>query len=231
MEYTSVCTGIFLRRPNRFLAEVMVEGESITVHVRNTGRCEELLVPGCHVVLAAADNPERQTAWDLVAVWKEREQASPLLINLDAGAPNEAAAEWLPHSGLFPAGAEIEREVTFGDSRFDFKITAGETISFLEVKGVTLEENGIAKFPDAPTERGAKHLRELAACKAQGYGAYLLFVIQMEEASKFEINTEMDPEFNEALHEADAQGVIIHARNCAVTPSSMSIRNPVQILL
>lgn len=231
MTYDSVVKATFLSRPNRFIAKVLVKETEETVHVKNTGRCRELLIPGCTVYLAGSDNPNRKTKYDLIAVEKERQGRAPLLINMDSQAPNEAAAEWLPRSGLFSEQAVIRREVTYGDSRFDVYVEDGERKAFLEVKGVTLEQDGVAMFPDAPTERGVKHLHELCKAMDDGFEAYLLLVIQMKEIRLFRPNTATHPAFAEALQMAAARGVQILAMDCVVTPESMTIDKPVDVEL
>ena len=214
---TPIVKGKFLSRPNRFIAIVEVEGKEITVHVKNTGRCRELLPAGATVYLAAAENPTRKTPYDLVAVEKVRPDGSVLLINMDSQAPNDIAAEWLPKSGLFSADSVFKREVTHGASRFDFAVTTPDTpTAYLEVKGCTLEREGIAYFPDAPTERGVKHIRELTALARAGHPAYILFVVQMKEITALRPNDETHPAFGEALREAQAAGVRIMAVDCRV---------------
>ena len=231
MRYQEVIPAVFLERPNRFIALVLVNGQTERVHVKNTGRCRELLIAGCTVYLAAGKNPSRKTKYDLIAVEKVLPDSTALLINIDAQAPNAAAEEWLHTGALFPPAAEIRREVTYGNSRFDFCITHGETTAFLEVKGVTLEQNGVVSFPDAPTERGTKHLLELAGCRQKGYEAYLLFVVQLKGAEQFRPNDSMDPAFGKALRHAVDSGVQILAMDCVVTPDSMTIDQPVPIIL
>lgn len=231
MTYDHVVKATFLSRPNRFIAEVLVNGEKETVHVKNTGRCRELLVPDGTVYLAQSNNPNRKTKYDLIAVEKQRQGREPLLINMDSQAPNEAAAEWLPRCGLFSELATIRREVTYGDSRFDFYVEDGLRKAFLEVKGVTLEENSVAMFPDAPTERGIKHLHELCRAMDDGYEAYLLLVIQMKDVRLFKPHTATHPAFTEALQMAAAQGVHILAMDCVVTPERMTIDSPVAVEL
>ena len=231
MTYTQVVTGRFVSQPNRFIARVEINGTVETVHVKNTGRCKELLVTGCAVYLAVADNPTRKTAYDLVGVEKERPGKLPLCINMDSQAPNEAVAEWLPHSGLFSPEAVIRREVTWGDSRFDFYIEDGERRAFIEVKGVTLERDGVALFPDAPTERGVKHLRELTAAVVAGYEAYVLFVVQMKDITAMRPNDETHPAFGEALRQAADNGVTVLAIDCRVTPQEMKLDAPVRVEL
>lgn len=231
MTYEHVAEATFLSRPNRFIARVLVNGAEETVHVKNTGRCRELLVSGCTVYLARSDKAGRKTKYDLVAVEKVRQGRAPLRINMDSQAPNDAAGEWLPISGLFSDNAVIRREVKFGDSRFDFYVEDGRRKAFVEVKGVTLEENGVALFPDAPTERGIKHLRELCRAVEAGYEAYLLLVIQMKDIRLFRPNAATHPAFADSLREAAGQGVHILAMDCLVTPEGMTVDKPVTVQL
>lgn len=226
MKYANVVTGIFQSRPNRFIAEVTVDGILHRVHVKNTGRCRELLVPGNKVYLERSPNPERKTKYSLVAVEKRR--PAPLLINMDSQAPNQAAAEWLAHGAGFSPDAVIRREVKYGQSRFDFFIEDGARKIFAEVKGVTLEHDGVASFPDAPTERGVRHLRELIQCVADGYEAWVIFLIQMKEISLFRPNDKTHPEFGNTLRDADANGVKIVVMDCDITPDTMSVSAPVK---
>jgi sugar fermentation stimulation protein len=221
MRYKTIREGRFLDRPNRFIAHVEVNGKIETVHVKNTGRCLELLTPGAAVILCdCADNPGRKTRYDLTAVYK-----GGLLINIDSQAPNAAVSEWLAVGHLFPPGSKIRPEYTYGDSRFDFAAFTPE-LSLLEVKGVTLERDGAVLFPDAPTLRGAKHLRQLAAFPGQ---ATVLFVIQMRPVQYFAPNADTDPAFSMALRLAKDAGVTILAYDCAVTPEGMTLENPVDI--
>ena len=218
-------SGVFRSRPNRFIAHVEIGGEMQVVHVKNTGRCRELLVPGCRVWCQRADNPARKTQYDLIAVEK-----GTRLINMDSQAPNRAAGEWLASGGL----GEIDNlrpETTHGDSRFDFSFTRAGNPCFLEVKGVTLEADGVCAFPDAPTQRGAKHLRGLAEAARQGHGAYVLFVIQMEDVKYLHPNDRTDPTFGTALREAAQHGVQVLAVQCRVTPESMEITEFVPVEL
>lgn len=226
MKYSKITEGKFISRANRFIATVSIDGKPTTVHVKNTGRCRELLVPGVTVYLAVSDNPARKTKHDLIAVNK-----NGLLINMDSQIPNDVAAEWLPASGLFAPDAEFRREVTCGKSRFDFMIREGDRISYLEVKGVTLEQDGIARFPDAPTERGTKHIRELISLVQNGFGAYILFVIQMKQIRELCPNDAMDPAFGAALREAAKAGVVIRAVDCVVTPESLVADQEVKVVL
>ena len=227
MRYEKITAGRFLSRPNRFIAHVEIHGRTEIVHVKNTGRCRELLVPGATVYLSDSWGADgipnaRKTRYDLVAVEK-----GTRLINMDSQAPNKAVQEWLMAGNLFPAGSVIRPEYTHGDSRFDFAVFTPE-LALLEVKGVTLERDGIAMFPDAPTLRGAKHLRHLAEFSGKGY---ILFVVQMEGAAHFEPNDETDPVFGKALREAKAAGVEILAYDCCVTPDTMAIGKPIKIKL
>ena len=226
MRYTNVSRGRFLERPNRFLARVEMEGQEVLCHVKNTGRCRELLNPGAVVYLQKSDNPNRKTGYDLIAVEK-----GEMLINMDSQIPNYVAAEWLRKGSLFPEGANIQMEKRYGNSRFDIYAEAGERKAFLEVKGVTLEVEGQARFPDAPTERGVKHVRELMGCVQEGYEAYLLFVIQMTGIQSFAPNWDTHPAFGSALQEAAQAGVQILAYDCQVRPDEIVLDQPVPVLL
>ncbi len=233
MQYHQVVEGVFLCRSNRFVAQVLVGGREETVHVKNTGRCKELLIAGCRVYLSVAENPLRKTKYDLIAVEKKRTGKPPLLINMDSQMPNHAAAEWLRQGRgtPFSQNAQIRQEVTYGDSRFDCYIEDGERRAFLEVKGVTLEQNGIAMFPDAPTERGIKHIHGLMDCVRAGYEGCILFVVQMKEITAFCPHDAMHPAFGAALRDAQAAGVRILARDCIVTPDSLLVDAPVRVML
>lgn len=227
MKYDKITMGRFISRPNRFIAKIEVNGREESVHVKNTGRCRELLTAGCEVYLFESDNPNRKTRYDLVAVMKNGE----LLINMDSQAPNHAVKEWLVSGGIFGSRADVRSEVTYGSSRFDFRIEKDGRIAFLEVKGVTLENDGIAMFPDAPTERGIKHIRELMKCIDDGFEAYLLFVVQMKGVTEVRPNYATHREFGEALAEAAAKGVKIMAVDCIVTPDSITVDKPVKVAL
>ncbi len=231
MKYENIIKGRFIERPNRFIAKVEIDGVTETVHVKNTGRCKELLVQGCIVYLEKSDNPLRKTKYDLVAVEKQREGKPHLLINMDSQIPNAATEEWLRKGNIFSENAVIRREMKYGASRFDFYIEDGDRKAFLEVKGVTLENDGVASFPDAPTERRIKHINELVKCMADGYEAYILFVIQMKEISLFTPNYKTHPEFGEALCEAERAGVEIIAVDCNVTAESIEIDSEVKVRL
>ena len=224
MHYANMIPGTFLARPNRFIAHVEIDGQTEIVHVKNTGRCRELLPAGARVWCQKSDNPNRKTKYDLITVQKGRR-----LINMDSQAPNIAAKEWLLAGGL----GEIESlrpETTHGDSRFDFSFIREGKTCYLEVKGVTLETDGICAFPDAPTERGTKHLRGLTQAVREGCGGFVLFVIQMAEVKHLHPNDATDPEFGKALREAAAAGVEVLAVDCHVTEDSMAIRDFVPVV-
>jgi len=226
MQYENIRPAVFLSRPNRFIANVELDGREETVHVKNTGRCKELLVPGRTVWLEKGDNPARKTNYDLVAVDKDG-----LLVNMDAQAPNKVFAEWAAAGSFVPKLTLLRPETQWGSSRFDFYWEAGDRRGFAEVKGCTLEENGFCRFPDAPTERGVRHLKELVACIAQGYEAAVCFVIQMEGMKSFSPNDATHPAFGDALRSAHAAGVRVFAMECAVTPDSLTIVRPVPVVL
>lgn len=228
MKYESIVSGQFLARPNRFIAHVDVGGEQVVVHVKNTGRCRELLTPGARLYLQdwGEAHTGRKTRYDVIAVEK-----GPLLVNMDAQAPNKVFAEWAD-SGRFVSGLTLLRpETTWGSSRFDFYWEAAEKRGFTEVKGVTLEENGHARFPDAPTQRGVKHLEELIRAKEVGYEAAVCFVIQMEGMRCFSPNDETHPAFGTALRRAAEAGVRVLAMECHVTPETLMITREVPIIL
>ena len=225
MRYANMVPGIFRNRPNRFIAHVEIDGKEQVVHVKNTGRCRELLVPGTMVWCQRADNPARKTQYDLITVRKGQR-----LINMDSQAPNTAAREWLESGGLGKID-DLRQETVHGDSRFDFSFTREGRTCFLEVKGVTLEENGVCAFPDAPTQRGAKHLRGLAEAARQGCGAYVLFVIQMADVKYLHPNDRTDPDFGAALREAAAQGVKVLAVTCQISENEMMISGSVPVHL
>ena len=225
MQYSNMIPGVFLSRPNRFIAKVEINANEETVHVKNTGRCRELLPPGARVWCQKSSNPNRKTAYDLITVQKGHR-----LINMDSQAPNTAAGEWLRAGGLGEI-EDLKAEAKQGDSRFDFSFTKDGKPCFLEVKGVTLENDGVCAFPDAPTERGAKHLRGLAELARSGFGAYVLFVIQMADVKYLRPNDSTDPNFGAALREAAAAGVTVLAMDCAVTEDTMALRLPVLVKL
>lgn len=225
MKYGAVVPGRFLARPNRFIAHVELEGGTQICHVKNTGRCRELLVPGARVYLEDfGPDTRRKTRYDLIAVEK-----GDLLINMDSQAPNKAVGEFLRAGGLWESPTLVRPETKWGNSRFDFYLEQGERKAFLEVKGVTLEENGLALFPDAPTLRGVKHLEELAALPAAGFEAYVLFLVQMKGVKKFAPAWHLHPQFGQALANAAAAGVTVLAYDCRVTPDSMVLDAPVPL--
>lgn len=220
-----MAVGSFLARPNRFIAHVEIDGNTEVCHVKNTGRCRELLPTGAKVWCEVSNNPARKTKYDLITVQKGKR-----LINMDSQAPNIAAKEWLLAGGLGKI-ENLKSETTQGESRFDFSFTKDGRPCFLEVKGVTLENDGICAFPDAPTQRGAKHLRGLSQLAKEGYGAYVLFVIQMTDVKYLHPNDATDPNFGAALRQASADGVQILAVDCRVTEYSMDIENKVEVRL
>ena len=225
MEYGEVRTGRFIVRPNRFIAHVDIDGVETVCHVKNTGRCRELLVPNARVYLEKGTNPNRKTAWDLIAVEK-----GDMLINMDSQAPNKVFAEFA--RTYDPLAVDIRGEYLFGNSRLDFCLThADGTRHFVEVKGVTLERGGHAFFPDAPTERGVKHLRELMEAVRQGHRASAFFVVKMEAVQDFAPNDETHPAFGEALREAAAAGVNVVAYACHVEPNRLRIDHPIPVRL
>lgn len=226
MKYDNIRKGIFKKRPNRFIAHVELNGEEVICHVKNTGRCRELLIPGVSVGLVYSDNPARKTRYDVVSVEKDGRW-----VNMDSQMANDVAEEWIRKGQFFSPDALVRREVRFGGSRFDFYIEEGERKSFLEVKGVTLEEAGIARFPDAPTTRGVKHLQELEAAMEGGFNAYVLFVIQMKGVEKFCPNWNTHREFAQALCHAREAGVKLLAWDCQVEMGSITLDAPVDIQL
>ena len=228
MQYQNVKRAVFLRRPNRFIAQVELEGKEETVHVKNTGRCRELLVPGAVVYLEDSGRPGRKTRYDLIAVEK-----GSRLINMDAQAPNRVFGEWAAEGGFLPDLTLLRPETTWGNSRFDFYWESSKTgrRGFVEVKGVTLEVDNAVYFPDAPTERGVKHVEELMACRAQGYEAALFLVVQMAGVAYWAPNDRTHPAFGAAVRRAAAAGVEILCRDCRVAPDSLTMGRPVEIRL
>lgn len=226
MQYGKILPARFLSRPNRFVARVEAEGEELVCHVKNTGRCRELLVPGATVWLEESPNPSRKTKFDLIAVEKGER-----LINMDAQAPNKVFGEWAAAGGFREWLTLLRPETTYGSSRFDFYWESSKSRGFVEVKGVTLEEDGVVRFPDAPTLRGVKHLDELVKAHEAGYEAAVCFVIQMEDVRWFAPNDVTHPEFGQALRRAAQAGVEILAMDCAVTPQSLTIGKSVPIRL
>lgn len=230
MVYESVSQGKFLSRPNRFIAHVEIDGVSQVCHVKNTGRCRELLVPGCTVWLSESQNPTRKTKYDLIGVEKVTHNGV-LAINMDSQAPNKVFGEWVPAGGLGFVPTLLRPETTYGDSRFDFYWEGQGKKGFWEVKGVTLEEGGIARFPDAPTQRGVKHLEELVKAHQAGYEAGVCFVVQMAGMRWMEPNDQTHPEFGAALRTAERAGVKILVLECSVTPDTLEITGEIPIQL
>ncbi len=226
MVYEQVRPAVFCRRPNRFIAICLVDGEETVCHVKNTGRCRELLVPGATVYLEKSNSPHRKTRYDLVAVEKGMR-----LINMDSQAPNRVVGEWLLAGGLFPDVTLVRPEAVYCGSRFDFYVEHGGKRTFIEVKGVTLEEDGVVRFPDAPTVRGVKHLRELGDAVAEGYEAYVIFVAQMTSVRYFAPNRKTHAAFGDALEEAAEKGVKPLCYTCKVTPDSLAVDVPIPVRL
>lgn len=226
MRYGTVLSGHFVERPNRFIALVDTAGGRQVCHVKNTGRCRELLVPGATVYLERAENPDRKTAYDLIAVEKGN-----LLINMDAQAPNRIFREWAAAGGFAPDITAVRPEYVYGASRIDFCLETARGLHLVEVKGVTLEENGHARFPDAPTERGVRHIHELRTAVGQGLEATLFFVVQMEGMKDVAPNDATHPAFGAALRAAAKAGVHVRAFDCAVTPDSVVIRREIPVIL
>lgn len=218
MQYANITAAEFIERPNRFVARVRTSAGIETVHVKNTGRCRELLIPGCPVYLTAPGTPGRKTVYDLVAVRK----SNGLLINMDSQAPNAVVGEWLSNLRF----DRVVPEYTYGDSRIDFYMEDGSSRYLLEVKGCTLEENGVGYFPDAPTERGVKHLHELVRAAREGYGAFLVFVIQMEGITEVRPNEKIHPAFATAYNEAVSAGVKVVFLECRTAPDGLWLKYP-----
>lgn len=226
MKYNKTVKATFIERPNRFVAKVNLDGEEIYCHVKNTGRCRELLQPGVDVWLEDSENPNRKYRYSLVSVRK-----GDRMVNMDSQAPNKAVGEWLKNESLFKDIKLLKPESRYGSSRFDFYCEYEDKKAFIEVKGVTLENDGVVSFPDAPTERGARHVAELIECIKDGYEAYIIFVIQMKNVLCFEPNEDHDPIFAKTLRKAQQEGVNIIAVDCFVSDSEMIIEEPVQVKL
>ena len=226
MTYENIFEAVFLDRPNRFIAHVFLDGHEQVCHVKNTGRCRELLVPGATVYIQKAANPARKTAYDLIAVRK-----GGLLINMDAAAPNKVFGEWLAAGGPGFVPELIRPECVHGDSRFDFYFEHDGKRAFAEVKGVTLEEDGVVRFPDAPTERGVRHLHTLMRAVEQGHRATVFFVVQMADVLDFSPNDSTDPAFGQALRQAAAAGVQVLAFTCQVTPEEVTMDRQIPVIL
>ena len=221
MRYGRTVEGTFISRPNRFVAKVEIDGIVETVHVKNTGRCREILVPGAIVVLEDSGNPCRKTRYDLIAAYKNGN-----LINIDSQAPNKAFHEFVLRSGVFGKDPVVHPEHSHGDSRFDFYIESGDRRIFVEVKGVTKEVDGLCMFPDAPTERGLKHIRGLEACVTEGFEAYVAFIVQMKGMMEFVPDYGIHSDFGHELERAESLGVGIMVYDCVVTEGSMSVDSP-----
>ena len=226
MQYNNMQKAIFLRRPNRFIAHIEVDGREEVCHVKNTGRCRELLTDRATIYVQHHDDSKRKTKYSLIAVEKGK-----LLVNMDSQAPNKVVGEWLIEKEPFGKVKLLKPECTYGSSRFDFYLETETEKFFIEVKGVTLEEEGVVRFPDAPTERGIKHLQELCACKEAGYKAAVIFVVQMEGMQYFEPNDKTHPQFGEALRQAQSAGVEVLAYECKVTPDSLVIDKAIPVKL
>ena len=226
MRYDNIHKGTFLSRPNRFIANVEINGKAEVCHVKNTGRCKELLVEGCTVWLEHSDSESRKTAFDLVAVEK-----GDRLINMDSQAPNKAVGEWLREKMPFGEGFSVYPEKKYGNSRFDFYLESQDRKIFMEVKGCTLEKDSVVLFPDAPTLRGVKHIEELSHCIDEGYEAYIMILVQMSNVKYFTPNYDTHSEFGEALEKASKKGVKILCYDCNVTPDSMTVGKPVKVKL
>ncbi len=226
MKYKNIVKGSFISRPNRFIANVNINGEVKVCHVKNTGRCKELLLKDATVLLEKSDNPIRKTEYDLVSVYKGNN-----LINMDSQAPNKLFGEWIKESGYFGELTLIKPECKYKNSRFDFYLESENRKIFIEVKGVTLEKDGLLLFPDAPTERGVKHLQELMDAKSNGYEAYVFFVAQMKDCIAFTPNAETHPEFVQTLKNAKDSGVEIRCVNCNVAEGEIHIDSFVEVIL
>lgn len=226
MKYNKIVKAEFIERPNRFVAKVRLDGEEIFCHVKNTGRCRELLHSGAEIYLEDSENPQRKYRYSLVTVCKGER-----LVNMDSQAPNKAVGEWLKNGGLFSDIKLLKPESRYGSSRFDFYCEYGDKKAYIEVKGVTLENDNIVSFPDAPTERGARHVSELAECIKEGYEAYIIFVIQMKDVLYFTPNESHDPNFAATLKRAHGEGVKVIAVDCLVSEDEMQIKDFVQVKL
>jgi sugar fermentation stimulation protein A len=218
MIYENIRHAVFLNRPNRFIANIEIDGKVEVCHVKNTGRCLELLTKGAELLVQENSSPARKTRFDIISVYK-----GSRLINMDSQAPNKVFMEWVKDSGLFNNITQLKPEYSFGTSRFDFYIEADGRKSLVEVKGVTLEENGVVRFPDAPTQRGVKHLNELTESVRMGYDAYIVFIIQMKNVKYIEPNWGTHPEFGYALRRAAEQGVKIIALDCIIGENSIKV--------
>lgn len=226
MRYDNILPGKFISRPNRFIANIEINGKVEVCHVKNTGRCKELLTPNAEVFVQKSNNPNRKTKFSLISVIKGNR-----LINMDSQVPNKVVHEWLLSGGLFDDITLIKPETKYNNSRFDFYVETKNKKIFIEVKGATLENEGIVRFPDAPTERGVKHVKELCDCLNEGYEAYVIFVIQMKNVSYFEPNSETHKEFADVLRSAKKIGVHVLAVDCEVNKDTIDIKNFVNVRL
>jgi len=227
MRYSNIQKAEFICRPNRFIAHVLMDDEEVICHVKNTGRLKELLLPGATVFLEESDNMTRKTRFDLVGVLRGDE-----VVNIDSQAPNQAVGEWLKSGGLFEDVSYVKAEARYGDSRFDYYIESSSgRKAFLEVKGVTLLQDRVARFPDAPTTRGVKHIGELVKCLEDGYEAYILFLLEMKGSKWMEPNDATHPAFGKALREAAEKGVKVLAYDCLVTPESLEVDKKIEVRL
>ena len=226
MVYKNIFKAEFISRPNRFIANIKIDGKEEVAHVKNTGRCRELLTEGATVFVQKSDNPGRKTKYDLIGVMK-----GSRMINMDSQIPNKVFGEWAQNSGFFDGLTLIKAEKTYGNSRFDYYLETEKDRIFIEVKGVTLEEDGVVLFPDAPTERGVKHINELCRCIEDGYKAYIFFIIQMDDVKYFTPNRKTHPAFADALKNAAEKGVGVYALDCKVTENSIEADKFVEIIL
>ncbi|MBQ6896228.1 MAG: DNA/RNA nuclease SfsA [Oscillospiraceae bacterium] len=216
MTYNNICKAKFISRPNRFVAHIEIDGQKEVAHVKNTGRCRELLTDGATVFVQKSDNPARKTKYDLIGVLK-----GGRMINMDSQIPNKVFGEWAQNSGFFGDLTVMKAEKSYGNSRFDYYLETEKDKIFVEVKGVTLEQDGVVLFPDAPTERGVKHINELCSCIDDGYRAYIFFIIQMDNVKYFTPNRKTHPEFADALKNAAEKGVGVYALDCKVSENSI----------
>ncbi|NTW06086.1 MAG: DNA/RNA nuclease SfsA [Peptococcaceae bacterium] len=226
MKYNNIKKAKFISRPNRFIAVIEIQGIQEICHVKNTGRCKELLVPGAEVFIQEAENSNRKTKYDLIAVYK-----GVRLINIDSQIPNKIFNEWLGEGVLFKNISYLKSEYKYLNSRFDFYLENENKKTLIEVKGVTLEENGVVLFPDAPTERGLKHIKHLCQAVADGYEAYIVFIVQMQDVLYFEPNRSTHSAFAEALVRAEEAGVKIIALDCVVYPDDIKVNNRLEVKL
>lgn len=224
MKYNNIRKAKFINRPNRFIAHIEIDGKEEVCHIKNTGRCKELLIKNAEIFVQEFDNASRKTKYDLIGVYKDKK-----LINMDSQAPNKVFHEWIQKGLLFDDINFIKPEYKYNNSRFDFYIETADKDIFVEVKGVTLEEDGIVMFPDAPTERGLKHINELIDCIDHGYDAYVVFIIQMSDVLYFTPNYKMHKEFGDALKRADKKGVKVIALDCRVTEDSIAAGSFVKV--